>query len=165
MPGSQPNLKEVMRKLWTDHAVYMTLVMKSMVDNQPDYEFLLARLYRNQKDIADQLIASKVERKRLQRLLEKHITLTLDTIYAAIQIQAAVDSVVSNRGNDIGEFFRELGARDFKKIQSMFVGNTYSMVMMSERLLRREFDSEPDLYDLHYNNILEMSDMITEALQ
>ena len=175
----QVDLTSTLRKLFTDHAVYTKFVINAIIDGTADIKALLPRLMQNQVDIGDQLkpiIGNKSS--VLIKLLQKHIELAGATVTEIAQdstyfdsdvvsdsIQEAINNQLWN-GNQVASFLSALNSEVLGKemVESMFQQHNMFVVMMAMKRKEKDYVQELVLYDAYYNQILEMSDAISNAL-
>ncbi|SEO34991.1 glycosyltransferase [Paenibacillus sp. OV219] len=79
-------LKDNMRRLWTDHAIYAQSYIVSATSNLPDKDKVLERLLRNQQDIGNAIKPYYGEEagNKLAALLREHILLAGQIVGAAM---------------------------------------------------------------------------------
>lgn len=165
------DLKGVIRKLFTDHAVYTAFVLKGIVDGTKDVPVFLARLLLNQKDIGDQLkpLIGDTAGNQLTLLLTNHIKLAGAIITGAV----TSDPTLNNKIHDlfmnsdlVAHFLTSLNPNKlpYNITQVMFSNhNQFVLDMTFNRILGR-YDQEQILYDAYYNEIIEMADALFHAL-
>jgi hypothetical protein len=165
------DLKSLLRKLFTDHGVYTALVIKSITSGLDDVSVLLPRLLQNQKDIGDNLkpIIGEVNGNKLTQVLTEHIKLAGEVIKASTAKSAAlqenIDKLFDN-SDKVAEVLSFLNPRKLPLAvtQKMFEMHNEFVVAMTKARLAKKYQEEIELYDAYYNEILEMSDMIYNAL-
>src|SRR5215207_5493419 len=76
-PATQ--LRQDMRKLWTDHVVWTRDYIVAAVGDQPDAQAAAARLLKNQEDIGAAIagVYGKPAGDQLTTLLKEHITIAV----------------------------------------------------------------------------------------
>ena len=165
------DLKSSLRKLWTDHAVFTALVMKSIVDNNKDTKVLLDRLLLNQKDIGDQLkpIIGENKGNELTNILKEHIKLAGDVITAAVKNDGMLEIKIKNLFNNSDQVALILSSLNEYKLcyeitQNMFHIHNQFVIDMTVERIKGNYSQEIKLYDSYYNEILAMSDIIYDAL-
>jgi hypothetical protein len=175
----ETHLKEVLRKLFTDHAVYTSFVLKSIVDGTKDdchrqassTTVFLDRLLLNQKDIGDQLKShiGVANGNKLTKLLTTHIKLAGAVMTSAVKndknLQKNIDSLFLN-SDQVAAFLTSLNSKKlpYKTTQSMFHMHNQYVIDMTVARIHEDFHEEQLLYDSYYNELLSMSDAIYEAL-
>jgi hypothetical protein len=167
----QVDLKSSMRKLFTDHAVYTALVMKSLVDNGKDTQVLLTRLLLNQKDIGDQIkpIVGEKNGNLVTQLLTQHINLAGDVIKAIIKRDPMLADKINQffaNGNQVAAELSSLNPEGLplETTQEMFHMHNQFVIDMTIARFQGKYDHEQQLYDGYYNEILALSDSISHAL-
>src|SRR5258708_39408797 len=82
---SNIDMKSALRKLWSDHGFFTSIVLKSIVSGLDDTPVFLNRLLANQKDIGDQLalVVGCENGDRVTTVLTEHIKLAGDVITGA----------------------------------------------------------------------------------
>jgi len=82
---SATELRNGMRKLWTDHTTYTHVYIVSALAGLPDLDAVTQRLLRNQDDIGDAIkpIYGEDAGKKLAGLLRDHILIAADIVKAA----------------------------------------------------------------------------------
>lgn len=174
IPAIKVNMRETMRKLFTDHAVFTKFVLQAIVDAHPGVTSLLTRLKQNQTDIGDQLkpiIGVKLATK-LSDLLLEHITLAGEVITAASDdladkttLESAITKLMENSGR-VAEFLTSLNPVKLpaKETHEMFDMHNQFVIDMTLARIAGNWEKEIVLYDAYYNEILSMSDAINDAL-
>jgi hypothetical protein len=171
IPAEKVNLKEAVRKLFTDHAVYTAFVMKSIVAGSGDLQVFVTRLLRNQKDIGDNLkpIIGEENGNRLTELLTEHIKLAAKVISNASKkdqnLQSSIDALFAN-SDEVAQFLTSLNPAKlpYAATQNMFHAHNQYVIDMTVSRLAGRYEDEQRLYDSYYNEILEMADDIYAAL-
>src|SRR5277367_6146138 len=79
------SLKELFRKLFTDHAVYTKFYIESALSDQPDLTSIANRLFENQVEIGTNVgrIVGHENGKKLTDLLKKHIEAAANAVSVA----------------------------------------------------------------------------------
>lgn len=165
------DLKSALRKLFTDHAVYTALVMKSTVDGGKDTNVLLNRLLSNQKDIGDQLtpIIGVVNGDKITYVLTEHIKRAGDVITAAVKKDPTLDNKIQllfENSDIVAETLSSLNPEllPFEDVAAMFQEHNQFVIDMTLSRINKEFYKEVKLYDAYYNEILLLSDTLYNAL-
>jgi hypothetical protein len=83
--GPATELKQDMRKLWTDHVVWTRDYIVAAVGDQPDAQAAANRLMKNQEDIGKAVskFYGNAAGQQLTTLLKDHISIAVDLIKAA----------------------------------------------------------------------------------
>ena len=167
----QVDLRLVMRKLFTDHAQYNLIVVRSITYRLPDTDVFVARLNANQKDIGDQVapIVGQEKGFQLTQALLEHIKLAGDATKSATynkpDLEENIKKLYAN-GDQVAAIFSSFNPDklDLKEMITMFrTHNTYELEL-GKANLAKDFLREQQLYDAYYNELLEMADQITDAL-
>ncbi len=165
------DLRATMRKLFTDHAVLTSMVLKSIVSQLDDTNILLERLLLNQKDIGDQLkpIIGNAKGNELTKLLTEHIKLAGEVIKAAVKkdpkLQTKINQLYRN-SDDVAAFLTLLNEEKlpYEVTQEMFRMHNEFVIKMTLARISKDYKKEQQLYDAYYNEMLELSDAIFNAL-
>lgn len=160
------DLKSTLRKLFTDHAVYTALVMKSIVDHGKDTEILVNRLLSNQKDIGDQLrsILGDNKANTITFLLTEHVKLAGDVMKAASEKDKSLDDKIRKLFANGDQIAAALSIVNYKIIQPMFHIHNQFVIDMTLARAQGRYSQEQELYDGYYTEILAMSDAIATGL-
>ncbi|HSW75823.1 MAG TPA: hypothetical protein VLG50_02170 [Candidatus Saccharimonadales bacterium] len=165
------DLKSTMRKLFTDHAVYTSFVLKLIVDKINDNGVYLTRLIENQKDIGNQLkpIIGDKHGNMLTALLTEHIKCAGDVMKAAVlksnQLSNNIEKLFLN-SEQVAKFLTSLNPvkLPLNETKMMFDTHNQFVIDMTTSRIKKDYKREQQLYDAYYNEILAMSDMIYNAL-
>lgn len=165
------DLKSALRKLFTDHGVYTAFVLKSIVDGISDVPVFLDRLLLNQEDIGDQLkpIVGDAKGNLLTDVLTEHINLAGDVITAATKNDPTLNDKIKKLFENSDEVARVLTSLNPSKLpypitQKMFHTHNQFVIDMTVARIKKNYEEEQRLYDAYYNELLEMSDAIYNAL-
>jgi hypothetical protein len=166
------DLKSTIRKLFTDHAVYTSFVLKSIVDHHDaDTKVLLPRLLQNQKDIGDQLkpFIGSSKGNKLTKVLTEHIQLAgaviKDATYNNPQLEQDKKKLFKN-SDDVAMVLTSFNPDmlPYEDTQMMFKIHNEFVIDQTLARLSKDYQQEQKLYDAYYNEILLMSDLIADAL-
>lgn len=165
------DLKAAMRKLFTDHAVYTKFTLNSVVDNTADVDANTERILQNQVDIGQQLepIIGRKNSKVLTELLQEHIKLAKTVIVDATNDDPNLNDDVERlfqNSDDVAAFLYQLNPEKlpYEVVRKMFREHNQHVIDMTLARLGNEFEKEVMLYDSYYNQMLEVSDAIFNAL-
>lgn len=166
------DMKETLRKLFTDHAVYTKFVINSVLDSNPDATDLLNRLMQNQNDIGDYVkpIIGGHNGNLLAELLRGHIGKAGEALAAVKSrnpqaISVAVNNLL-NQGDSVALFLSNLNpvrlpystvAAEFRK-HNQFVADLAVLHYQKNTL------EEIKTYDAYYNHMLMFSDLVYYGL-
>ena len=177
------DLKAALRKLFTDHAIFTANTIHAVVDGTKDVDEVVKRILQNQVDIGNQLkpIIGEEKGKRATMLHLQHIELASEVIKAAKK--ALGESQSQNKKGDkvaLADFQKKLFANSVKVAEfltslnpeklpysatkMMFDMHNQFVIDMTVARLQQEFAKEIRLFDAYYNELLEMSDSIFNAL-
>lgn len=167
---SQIDVKASFRKLFTDHAVYTAFVLKSLVDGVPASAFV-DRLILNQHDIGNQLslmLGNEIG-NRATILLVEHINLAAEVITSKVHGDSNLDLNIQRlfaNSDLVADFLSSLNPEKLPQevVRSMFHTHNQYVINMTVQRFYKEYKNEQVLYDSYYNQILDMSDAIVNAL-
>ena len=169
----QVDLKSSLRKLFTDHAVYTKFILNAIINKTPDLNILLEHLMINQEDIGNQLkpIIGDYNGNMLIMLLKKHIELAgsnkmaVNLPFNLFLIENNIKMLFSN-GEQVARFLTFLNPikLHYDVIKDMFNRHNQFIIHMIKARISGSYQNEYKLYDACYNELLEMSDTIVNAL-
>jgi len=170
-PGREIVLRQNMRKLWEDHVTWTRLVIVSTIAGLPDQAPTTERLLKNQVDIGNAIkpFYGDAAGEQLTSLLRTHILGTAEILAAAkagdaARLEAGKRAWYEN-GDDIARFLSNANPRwPFPEMSQMM--RTHLDLTLQEavnQLQGRYAESVAD-YDRVHDEILEMSDMLSEGL-
>lgn len=175
------DIKCVMRKLFTDHALYTRLVLMSIMYSLPDLSIMLNRLLTNQSEIGHQIsiylsekyglnsTSSAIEYgSKLSELLKQHIHLAGNVITMAVKkqpVDTAINQLFAN-SDQVANALTHLNPSllPFDTTSKMFRMHNQYVIDMTLARLNNDFAKDQKLLDAYYNEMLEMSDSITKTL-
>jgi hypothetical protein len=164
-------LKQDMRKLWTDHVVWTRLYIIAAVADQPDAQAAATRLMKNQEDIG-----SAVGRyyggpagQQLTTLLKEHISIAVDVIKAAKASDNAAlkqaDGKWQENATQIADFLskanRHWPRQTLVDMMKMHLSTTTEEVTAR---LGKKWDDDARAFDAVYDHILKMSDALADGI-
>ena len=164
-------LRTNMRKLWEDHITWTRNVICCLVDNLSGTDQAVKRLLKNQDDIGNAIkpIYGDDAGNKLTALLHDHINISADVVKAA----KASDNTALNAANkkwftnadEISAFLSKANTNwkldDMKKMMHEHLKLTTDEVVAR---IKRDYDGDIVAYDKVHNEILEMSDMLTDGI-
>lgn len=165
------SLHSDMRKLWEDHVTWTRNVIFCIIDDLAGTDEAVARLLKNQDEIGDAIKPYYGEDagKKLTGLLRTHITQAADLLKAAKKDDNVAFEQINKKwkGNadEIAEFLSKANPNwkllDMKKLMQDHLSLT-----IEEATARKKKDFAGDVvaYDKVHNEILEMSDMLSEGI-
>lgn len=167
----QVDLKSAMRKLFTDHGVYTKFVIDAIVSHTTDLDVLLDRLMLNQENIGNQLkpIIGSSNAIMLTTLLKKHISLAGEVIKDAVNndpvLKEVIDLLFENSVRVAG-FLTSLNPEKlpFEVTKDMFDRHNQFIIDITIARIHGNHAAEYKKFDSYYVELLELSDMIVNAL-
>jgi hypothetical protein len=165
------NLKQDMRKLWTDHVVWTRDYIIAALGDQPDAQAAATRLLKNQEDIGKAVATyyGAPAGQQLTTLLKEHITIAVDLIKAAKagdkSAQQQADSRWQQNGVQIAEFLSKANPNwpraTLVDMMKMHLSTTTDEVVAR---LNKNWDADVRAFDAVYDHILKMSDALTDGI-
>lgn len=160
-----------MRKLWEDHVTWTRNVICCLVDNLPGADQAVKRLLENQDDIGNAIkpIYGDAAGNKLTALLHDHITISADVVKAAkagdnTALDAANKTWYAN-ADDISTFLSKAnpnwGLQDMKTMMHDHLKLTTDEAVAR---IRKDYDADVKAYDKVHQEILEMSDMLSDGI-
>lgn len=168
---SAADLKNGMRKLWTDHTTYTRAYIVSAVAGLPDLPTVTQRLLRNQDDIGAAIkpIYGEEAGKKLAALLRDHILVAADIVKAA----KANDS----KGVDAGEKKWHKNADDlaallaganpnWKKpaLTDMLYKHLDFVTKQAVARIKMDWPGDIQAYDQGYEHMMMFADMLSDGI-
>lgn len=164
-------LKTEMRKLWEDHIVWTRNVIFCLVDELPGTDQVVKRLLQNQVSIGDAIKPYYGEEagKKLTELLYEHINIAAEVIKVAKEGNATALDEANIRwnanANEISEFLCKANPNwklaDMKMMMSDHLKLTTDQVIQR---IKKNYDADIIAYDKVHEEILKMSDMISDGI-
>ena len=168
-PATQ--LRQDMRKLWTDHTVWTRDYIIAAVAGTPDAQAAATRLLKNQEDIGAAIagIYGKDAGDKLTTLLKEHITIAVDVIKFAKAgdkaNQQQADAKWKKNGDDIADFLAKANPNwpkaTLADMMSKHLSTTTDEVVAR---LTRNWDADVRAYDAVYNHVLMMADALSDGI-
>ena len=168
---SSLNLRQDMRKLWSDHVIWTRDYIVAAVGDQADQQAASDRLMKNQQDIGTAIAAyyGKSAGDKLTPLLKEHILIAVDLIKAAkaddkARVQAA-DSKWQTNGEEIATFLSQANPNWPKATLSDMMKkhlSTTSAEVMAR--LHKDWAADVRAFDDVYNHILMMADALSDGI-
>src|SRR5678815_2072026 len=174
MNSSSPAANELrtnMRKLWEDHVTWTRNVIVCLTDGLQGADQAVKRLLRNQDDIGNAVkpLYGEAAGNKLTALLHDHIVIAADVVKAAkAGDNAALDA--SNKkwlanADEISTFLSKANPNwkedDMKKMMHEHLKLTTDEAVAR---IKKDYDADIAAYDKVHNEILEMSDMLTDGI-
>jgi hypothetical protein len=164
-------LRMAMHKLWEDHITWTRNVICCLVDGLPGTDQAVKRLLKNQDDIGNAIkpIYGEDAGSKLAALLHDHITISADVVKAAkasnnVALDAANKKWYAN-ADEISAFLNKANPNwkldDMKKMMHDHLKLTTDEAVAR---IKKDYDADIAAYDKVHNEILEMSDMLTDGI-
>ena len=166
-------MKEQLRKLFTEHAVYTKFFIESKLTSLPDLDVITNRLLRNQKDIGDFIkpIVGENNGNMATKLLQEHILAAAGAVEAVKdgntdKINNAINKVFAN-SKQVAQFLSSLNPEKlpFDAVLKMFNEHNQHVIDMAIAHSQNKFDEEIKHYDSYYTHMLALSDTLHAALE
>ena len=165
------DLKSDMRKLWEDHITWTRNVIFNIIDDLPGTGQAVNRLLQNQVDIGNAIkpVYGDEAGNQLTALLKVHITTAADLLKAAkagntTGFNDANKKWIDN-ADQISEFLSKANPNwklsDMKKMMHDHLALTTDEAVARQQ---KNYDADVAAYDKVHNEILEMSDMLTDGM-
>jgi len=164
-------LRQTMRKLWTDHTVWTRDYIVAAVDDRPDAPAAADRLMKNQEDIGNAVAAyyGQAAGQQITSLLKQHIAVAVDLIKAAKagdqKAQTAANEKWQQNADDIATFLSKANPNWPKDVlvnmMKMHLTTTTDEVVAR---LKHDWDGDVRAYDAVYNHILMMADALSDGI-
>lgn len=164
-------LRTNMRKLWEDHITWTRNVICCLVDNLPGTDQAVKRLLKNQDDIGNAVkpIYGNDAGSKLTAFLHDHITISADVVKAAkASDNEALDAANKKwyaNADEISDFLSKANPNwkqdDMKKMMHDHLKLTTDEAVAR---IKKDYDADIAAYDKVHNEILEMSDMLTDGI-
>jgi len=165
-------LRTDMRKLWEDHITWTRLAIISLTTNSPDTEATVGRLLQNQTDIGDAVkpFYGTAAGNQVTALLKQHILIAADLIAAAqagdsAKLAAEQATWVAN-ADEIAAALHDLNPRNWPLVEMQEMMHRHLDLTTEEVVARLQSNWTADVaaYDKVHQEILEMSDMLSEGI-
>jgi hypothetical protein len=165
------DLQSSMRKLWEDHVQYTRYVIFNILDNLPGTTEQVNRLLQNQVDIGNAIkpYYGNAAGNQLTSLLHDHITIAADLLTALKNNSTAGVNTANAEwyanADAIAAFLASANPNwPLSEMQTMM--HTHLALTTQEALARKNMDYAADVtaYDAVHNEILQMSDMLSEGI-
>jgi hypothetical protein len=168
---SPANLRQDMRKLWTDHVVWTRVYIIAAVADQPDQQAAANRLMKNQEDIGAAVgsFYGKPAGDQLTTLLKEHISVAVDLITAAKKGDKAAQDAADKKWHDnataIADFLSKANP-NWPRATLVEMMNVHLSTTTNEVVARLQKNWEADVraYDEVYDHILKMADALADGI-
>jgi hypothetical protein len=164
-------LKQDMRKLWTDHVVWTRDYIIAAVGDQPDAQAATARLMKNQEDIGGAVgkFYGASAGQQLTTMLKEHISIAVDVIKAAKSGDKAALQQANTKWEQnavaIAEFLSKANPNwpreTLVDMMKKHLSTTTNEVVAR---LHKNWDEDVRAFDAVYDHILHMSDALAEGI-
>ncbi len=190
---SETELKISMRKLWVEHIIWTRNVIFCIVDELPGKDQALKRLLRNQTDIGLVLNSYYGEdaAKKITGLLYEHVNIFAEVISEAKKANTEVLYAHRNTSKEVVKTETSGDPSILQKVDIKWLSNADEIavffskanpnlelvemkIMMHDHLklttdeamqrIKKDYDSDIISYDKLQNQILKMSDVISDAI-
>jgi len=164
------SLKDLLRKLFTDHAVYTKMYMNAVLDGESNIQQLQTRLLSNQDEIGTNVgsIIGYNKGRNLALLLREHIQAAGNAIVAAKSGKdlAPYKDAIFKNSTQVAVFLNKLNPTDlpYKTVKRHFDRHNKYVLEICMLHINSEFSKEISTYDAYYNHMLMFSDMLYVAL-
>ena len=170
-PDKKDELRAAMRKLWEDHVTWTRNVIFCIIDGLPGTDQAVARLLKNQDDIGDAIKAFYGDDagKKLTDLLRVHITTAADLLKAAkSDNKSAFDDANKKwaaNADEISTFLSNANP-NWKLDDIKMMMHDHLKLTTDEAVARKKKDYDGDVkaYNQVHDEILKMSDMLTDGV-
>jgi hypothetical protein len=165
------SLRETMRKLWTDHAVYTHSYIVAAGSGAPEAISILNRLMRNQEEIGETLgeFYGKPASVRATQLLKQHIAQAGD-LYKAMRADdkpkiEAIHKAWHENADAIADLLA--GANPHWRRDELRVMVNRHLEMVADQVaarMKKDWDADTKAYDAGYAHILTLSDALADGI-
>ncbi|MDD1670935.1 MAG: hypothetical protein LUQ67_06465 [Methanomicrobiales archaeon] len=168
---SQMDLRNNMRKLWTDHTVWTRLYIIESLNDSPAASNAAGRLLQNQVDIGNAIkpVYGDAAGNQLTELLRQHILIAVDIIDAVkaknATAQAEAETAWTTNADQIATFLA--GANPNWPVQTLKDLLHMHLSTTKDELVARytkNYPADVTAYDTVYDHILTMSDALTDGI-
>jgi hypothetical protein len=164
-------LRQNMRKLWTDHVVWTRDYIIAAVDDKPDAMAAANRLMGNQEDIGNAIAGyyGAAAGQQLTSLLKQHISIAVDLIKAAKagdkSAQQQADSRWQRNAVDIANFLSKANP-NWPQATLVDMMKTHLSTTTTEVVARltKDWNGDVRAFDAVYDHILMMSDTLSDGI-
>jgi hypothetical protein len=164
-------LRQAMRKLWSDHVIWTRDYIVAAVGDGPDQQSAATRLLKNQEDIGGAVAGfyGKPAGDKLTTLLKEHIMIAVDLIKAAKAKDTAryktIDTKWQQNGDEIAALLSSANPHWPKAaltgMMKMHLATTTAEVVAR---LNGKWDEDVAAFDAVYTHILTMADALSEGI-
>jgi hypothetical protein len=165
------SLREGMRKLWSDHAIWTREYIVAAVDGDPGQAAAAGRLMKNQEDIGAAVATfyGAPAGAKLTALLKEHISIAVELVRAAkagdTAAQQRADAAWHRNGEDIAVFLSQANPNwprpALVEMMNMHLATTTDEVVAR---LTKDWDKDIRAFDAVYQHLLHMSDVLADGI-
>ena len=164
-------LREGMRKLWSDHVIWTRQYIVSAVANDPSASAAATRLMKNQEDIGNAIVQyyGSAAGSRLTDLLKQHISIAVDLVTAAKAGDNAKIADADRRWHDnaadLATFLS--GANpNWSRDALLMMLNDHLALTKQEAVLRlqKNWTEDATNFDRIFDQSLKMADALTDGI-
>jgi hypothetical protein len=160
-----------MRKLWEDHVTWTRNVILNIIDGLPGTDQAVKRLLKNQDDIGNAIepYYGADAGKQLSDLLHTHITQAADLLKAmkagkTTEVEALNKKWMEN-ADQISSFLSKANpAWKLEEMKSMMHAHLTFTSDEAMARLKKDYDGDVIAYDKVHDEILKMSDMLSDGI-
>jgi hypothetical protein len=164
-------LKDKLRYLFTDHAVYTKMYIEAELDNLPDKNVIAKRLLQNQVDIGNSLnpIIGSSSSHEITRLLQEHILSAvgaLDSLkYDKPDLEDKIKHVFEN-SSQVSKALSSLNPEKlpYDDVKKMFDEHNKHVLNIATLHKQSRYEDELVEYDKYYKHMMMLSDTLNDAL-
>jgi hypothetical protein len=172
MNDGQCNLRTAMRKLWEDHITWTRNVIFCIADGLPGADQATKRLLHNQDDIGNAIkpYYGDAAGKQLTDLLYPHITIAAEVVKAAkAGNKTALDDANKRwlaNADQIAEFLSKANPNSWPLADMKKMMHDHLQYTTDEAVARikKDYDGDVKAYDKVHDEIMKMSDMLTDGI-
>lgn len=165
-------LRSTMRVLWSDHALWTRNVIINIVDGAPGTTEAVNRLLTNQEDIGNAIkpYYGTSAGDALTTLLKEHITTAADILVAARDDNTvAYDAALANwyvNADEIATFLNTANPENWNLAHWKTMMKMHLDLTLEEAAARLAGNYTADVlaYDMVYDELMTMSDMLSEGI-
>jgi hypothetical protein len=170
-PNNAEKLRTAMRKLWEDHVTWTRNVIFCLVDNLPGADQATNRLLQNQDDIGNAIkpYYGNDAGTQLTTLLHDHITGAAEVVKAAKANNSNALDTANKKWMENADQISALlsGANPNWPLDDMkMMMHDHLKLTTDEAVARikKDYDGDINAYDAVHDEILKMSDMLSDGI-
>lgn len=164
-------LRESMRKLWSDHVVWTRQYIVAAIANDPSAQAAAERLLRNQDDIGNAIVPfyGRAAGDQLARLLREHITIAVDLVTGAKAGDNGRQADANARWHaNAAQIATFLSSANPHWPRAVLLGmlNEHLALTTQEAVarLQRRWADDVATFDRIFNQAMQMADALTEGI-